>query len=70
MKDVLNQQHATIFAVEIFGSVHFSSLVPDSKFQTKGDSYGDQKQCLELFCLQQRGKRDVWFKVRNNVAKY
>ena len=60
-----------LLAVHKFGSVHVSSPVPDSKFQTK-DGQGDQKQCLEVFCLQQRGKlADAWFKkVRINVAKY
>ena len=42
-------------AVDKFGSVHVSSPVPDSKFLTK-DGYRDQKQCLELFCLLQKGK--------------
>ena len=32
---MLNEQHATTFAVDIFGSVHVSSLVPDSKFRQK-----------------------------------
>ena len=43
------------FAVDKFGSVHVSSPVPDSKFETK-DGKGYQKRCLEVIRLQQRGK--------------
>ena len=60
-----------LFAVDKFGSVHVSRPVPDSKFQTKEDGYADQKQYLEVCCLQQRKTlADAWFKVRNNVAQY